>query len=123
MPTNYFLLVALTEYYEALGDSFRVEFPTGSGVEMNLKQVTVEIAKRLTRIFEKQANGARATYGNANSFYNQNPLFSRPVLFYEYFDGDTGEGVGASHQTGWTGLVADLIARLCNAGELEVNLA
>lgn len=100
------------------GEEFVVEFPTGSGVQLNLKEVSIQIAKRLVRIFEKRADGTRATYGTATSFYNSNPLFATPVLFYEYFDGDTGEGVGASHQTGWTGLVADLISRLAHTGNL-----
>jgi hypothetical protein len=100
-----------------LGGDFKVDFPTGSGDQKNLKQVATEIAKRLVRIFEKREDGTRAMYGHEGSFYNRHPQFSKHVLFYEYFDGDTGEGVGSSHQTGWTGLVADLIARLANCDE------
>lgn len=119
MPTNYFLLVALNQYHDMFGDEFTVEFPSRSGVRMNLKEVSIQIAKRLVRIFEKRPDGTRATYGDVKSFYNSSTMFSSPVLFYEYFDGDTGEGVGASHQTGWTGLIADLISRLAFTDNLK----
>lgn len=111
IPTTFYLLQSLLAYHDMLGESFTVECPSESGREMNLKQVSVFVAKRLVKIFERH-DGARAVYGTKDDFYNRNPRFSERLLFYEYFDGCTGFGVGASHQTGWTGLVADLVGRL-----------
>jgi hypothetical protein len=95
-------------FYLYYGDSFKVEYPTGSGNLMNLFEVAKEIADRLTRIFLRDENGKRPVYGGAEKFQSD-PHWRDHVLFYEYFHGDNGAGLGASHQTGWTGLVAKLI--------------
>ncbi|MGZ3767986.1 MAG: hypothetical protein ACXVA2_25200, partial [Mucilaginibacter sp.] len=90
------------------GDNFKVECPTGSGHMMNLFEVSKEIASRLTKIFLKDENGRRPVYGGTEKFQTD-PEWKDHILFYEYFHGDNGAGLGASHQTGWTGLVAKLI--------------
>ncbi len=108
MPVNVVLLRALLSYYLYYGDNFKVECPTGSGKWMNLFEVAREIANRLTRIFLRDESGRRPVYGGAQKFQtDQN--WKDHLLFYEYFHGDNGAGIGASHQTGWTGLVANLI--------------
>jgi hypothetical protein len=98
-------------YYRYLGDSFQVECPTGSGKWMNLKEVAEELSDRLVNIFRRQPNGQRPTYGNSTQFQTD-PHWRDLLLFHEYFHGDTGEGLGASQQTGWTTLVAKLIQEL-----------
>ena len=108
MPVNALLIRALLNYYLYYGDSFRIECPTGSGRLMNLFEVAKEIAARLTRIFLRDETGRRPVHGSAKE-YQTNPHWRDLVLFYEYFHGDTGAGIGANHQTGWTGLVATLI--------------
>jgi hypothetical protein len=90
------------------GDNFKIECPTGSGKMMNLFEVAQEIAKRLTRIFTQDKRGWRPTNG-VREKCQTDPYWKDYVLFYEYFHGDTGAGIGASHQTGWTGIVAPLI--------------
>ena len=90
------------------GDTFKVECPTGSGNWMNLFEVSHEIANRLTRIFLRDETGRRPVYGGAEKFQTD-PNWRDYLQFYEYFHGDNGAGIGASHQTGWTGLVAKLI--------------
>jgi hypothetical protein len=99
---------ALPQYYLYYGDSFKVECPTGSGNLMNLLEVSREIANRLTRIFLRDPSGRRPVYGGAEKFQTD-PHWRDYLLFYEYFHGDNGAGIGASHQTGWTGVVAKLI--------------
>ena len=107
-PVNALLIRALLQYYLYYGDSFKVECPTGSGKLMNLFDVAREIANRLSRIFLRDQSGRRAVFGGAEKF--QNDLHWRDhLLFYEYFHGDNSAGIGASHQTGWTGLAAPLI--------------
>lgn len=106
-PVNHLVIEALERYHMYLGDGFRVECPTGSGTMMTLKEVADELRRRLISIFTKDAAGRRAVFGDDERFQSD-PGWNAP-LFYEYFDGDTGRGLGASHQTGWTGLVADLI--------------
>ena len=108
MPMNYMLIHALKKYHAYFGDEFKVEFPTGSGQLMNLGQVSIEISKRLVKLFTADADGNRAINGLTPEIY-QDEHFKDLVLFYEYFDGDNGRGVGATHQTGWTGVVAELI--------------
>ncbi len=108
MPINVLLIRSLLNLYEYYGDEFRVECPTGSGKLMNLFEVSKEIAGRLTRIFLRDEHGRRPVYGGAEKFQND-PHWRDHILFYEYFHGDNGAGLGASHQTGWTGLVAKLI--------------
>jgi hypothetical protein len=108
MPVNVLLIRALMQYYLYYGDNFRIECPTGSGNAMNLFEVAREIANRLTRIFLRDQNGRRPVFGGAEKFQSD-PYWRDHLLFYEYFHGDNGAGIGASHQTGWTGLVAPLI--------------
>jgi hypothetical protein len=108
MPVNAIIIRALLNYYLYYGDNFRIECPTGSGNLMNLFEVSKEIAKRLTRIFLRDENGQRPVYGGAKKF-QMDPYWRDHILFYEYFHGDNGAGLGASHQTGWTGLVAKMI--------------
>jgi hypothetical protein len=108
MPVNIVIIRALLQYYLYYGDNFRIECPTGSGRMMNLFEVSKEIANRLTCIFLKNENGKRPVYGKTEKFH-ADPYWRDHILFYEYFHGDTGAGLGASHQTGWTGLVAKLI--------------
>jgi hypothetical protein len=108
MPVNVLLIRALMHYYLYYGDNFRIECPTGSGRQMNLFEVAREIANRLSRIFLRDQSGRRPVFGGAEKFQND-PYWRDHMLFYEYFHGDNGAGIGASHQTGWTGLVAPLI--------------
>ena len=108
MPVNLLIIRALQNFYLYYGDSFKVEFPTGSGKAMNLFEVSKEIAARLTRIFTRDENGRRPVYGGTEKFQND-PAWRDHILFFEYFHGDNGAGLGASHQTGWTGIVAKLI--------------
>src|ERR1700758_4952173 len=108
MPVNAVLIRALLSFYAYHGDNFKIECPTGSGKLMNLFEVAREIANRLTRIFLRDESGRRPVYGGTEKFQND-PLWRDNILFYEYFHGDNGAGLGASHQTGWTGLVGKLI--------------
>jgi len=108
MPVNALLIRALLSFYLYYGDSFKIECPTGSGKMMNLFEVSREIANRLTRIFLRDKSGRRPVYGGTEKFQTDS-AWKDYILFYEYFHGDNGAGLGASHQTGWTGLVAKLI--------------
>jgi hypothetical protein len=108
MPVNALLIRALLSYHLYYGDNFKIECPTGSGNQMNLFEVAREIANRLTRIFLRDNTGRRPVYGGSEKFQTD-PYWKDYILFYEYFHGDSGAGLGASHQTGWTGLVAKLI--------------
>ena len=105
MPVNNLLLRGLEWLYLYYGDDFKVECPTGSGRMMNLIEVMQEIAQRLMRIFLRDKNGQRAVYGGTSKF-QVDPHWKDLILFYEYFHGDNGAGIGASHQTGWTGTIA-----------------
>ncbi|MGC1449692.1 MAG: glucosidase [Candidatus Sulfotelmatobacter sp.] len=125
MPVNALLIRALLSFYLYYGDSFKIECPTGSGNLMNLFEVSREIAARLTRIFLQDKSGRRPVYGATEKFQTD-PHWKDYILFYEYFHGDNGAGLGASHQTGWTGLVAkmiELFGRLDGAQYLEVGKA
>jgi hypothetical protein len=108
MPVNVLLIRALLNYYLYYGDAFRVECPTGSERWMNLFEVAKEIARRLSSIFLRDGSGRRPVYGGVEKL-QKDPHWRDLILFYEYFHGDNGAGIGASHQTGWTGLVATLI--------------
>jgi hypothetical protein len=108
MPVNAVLIRALLNFYLYYGDSFKIQCPTGSGNVMNLFEVAKEISARLTRIFLRDERGQRAVYGGTEKFQTD-PHWRDHILFYEYFHGDNGAGLGASHQTGWTGVVAKLI--------------
>jgi hypothetical protein len=107
-PVNYLIIESLQKFHYYLGDTLRVEFPTGSGNQLNLWEVSLELERRLTRIFLRDSNGRRPVYGDQEIFQND-PHWRDLILFHEYFHGDSGWGLGASHQTGWTGLVAKLI--------------
>jgi Glycosyl hydrolase family 63 C-terminal domain len=107
-PVNYLLVESLLQFHRYYGDDFRVECPTGSGNHVSLKEAAHEVGRRLTRLFLKDENGRRPVFGD-NALIQADPHFRDHLLFYEYFHGDTGRGVGASHQTGWTGLVAKLL--------------
>ena len=107
-PVNYLLIESLQKFHYFFGNSFTVACPTGSDREMSLWQVAAELSRRLIRIFLRASDGQRPVYGAAEKF-QQDPHWCDLILFYEYFNGDTGVGVGASHQTGWTGLVAKLL--------------
>jgi hypothetical protein len=120
-PANILLIRALLQFYRYYGDSFRIQCPTGSGREMNLAQVAAEIAERLIRIFLRDAQGRRPVYGDIERFQSD-PHWRDHLLFYEYFHGDNGAGLGASHQTGWTALVASLI-ELFGVFDAELYLA
>ena len=107
-PVNFLLIESLQKFHHYYGDEFRIECPVGSGVFMTLEHAANELATRLTRIFLKDDTGARPVYAQ-HPRLQCDPQFRDHVLFYEYFHGDSGRGVGASHQTGWTGLVAKLL--------------
>jgi hypothetical protein len=108
MPVNALIIRALLNFYLYYGDNFKIECPTGSGKLMNLFDVSKEIADRLTRIFLRDEHGRRPVYGGTEKFQSD-PFWRDNIYFFEYFHGDNGAGLGASHQTGWTGLVAKLI--------------
>jgi hypothetical protein len=107
-PVNYLIIESLQKFHHYLGDDFKVECPTGSGQLMTLWEVAAEISRRLTRTFLRGPEGRRPVHGSNEVFHND-PHWRDLVLFHEYFHGDDGSGVGASHQTGWTGLVGKLI--------------
>ena len=107
-PVNYLLIESLQRFYHYYGDDLKVECPTGSGTMMNLWEVSQEISRRLSHIFLRDENGNRAVFGTSEKLQTD-PHFRDYVLFHEYFHGDNGTGLGASHQTGWTGLVAKLL--------------
>ena len=110
-PLNYLLIEALERYHEFYGDSFTVECPTGSGVMMTLDEVAQELMRRQARLFLPDEKGDRPCHGG-DKRYREDPNWKELVLFYEYFHGETGRGLGASHQTGWTALVAKLLQKL-----------
>lgn len=107
-PVNYLMIKSLQVYYGYYGDSFKVELPTGSGNLVTLAEVAEELSSRLIKIFAKGENGTRPVF-NGDKYFNNDEHWNSYIPFYEYFHGDSGAGLGASHQTGWTGLVASLI--------------
>jgi hypothetical protein len=111
MPVNFLLYISLLRLYAYYGDEFTIECPTGSGKVVTLYEVAQELGERLSGIFLKDANGRRPVNGAADKF-NNDPHWKDLILFYEYFHGDSGAGIGASHQTGWTGCVARIIQGL-----------
>ena len=123
MPVNALIVRALLNLYTFYGDDFKVECPTGSGQYMTLFEVAQEIARRLAATFLRDADGRRPVYGGTAKFQDD-PHWRDLILFYEYFHGDNGAGLGASHQTGWTGLVAlllDLFGRVDAKALLETE--
>jgi hypothetical protein len=110
-PVNYLLIRSLNAYYQYFGDEFKVEFPSGSGNLLNLWETGMELKKRLLSIFQQDEKGSRPVFGRYNDFYARDENKDL-ILFHEYFHADTGMGLGASHQTGWTGLIAALIQEI-----------
>ncbi|MDX1905850.1 MAG: glucosidase [Bacteroidia bacterium] len=110
-PVNYLLIQSLRQFHAYYGDAFKVEYPTGSGVLCTLDHIADQLSMRLIRIFMRNPDGKRPVFGDVPLFQTD-PHFRDYLLFYEYFHGDNGRGAGASHQTGWTGLVANLIQEL-----------
>ena len=108
LPVNQLILLALRQYHLYYGDTFKIECPTGSGKLMTLSEVSHELARRLGRLFLRDKDGKRAVFGG-NSLFNSDPHWRDLIPFNEYFHGDTGRGCGASHQTGWTGLIAQIL--------------
>jgi len=108
MPVNFAIIRSLTVYYTYYGNDFKVEFPTGSGQMANLYEIAENLAHRIVSIFTPNAEGLRPIFGSQQTFQND-PNWKDHLLFYEYFHGDNGAGIGASHQTGWSGLVFNLI--------------
>jgi hypothetical protein len=108
VPMNYLLIESLKKYHQFYGDSLKLEYPAGSGKTLNLWEIAREISRRVTGLFMKGEDGRRPVHGREKQ-YEADPACEDLVLFYEYFDGDTGKGLGASHQTGWTGLIAEMI--------------
>jgi len=115
MPTNYLAIMSLRNWDAFMGDDFKVEYPTGSGNMVRLREVARDISARLVSIWQRDENGRRPVYGTYEKFQTD-PDWRDLLFFHEYFHGDTGAGIGASHQTGWTGLVAHLI---CEGGVLD----
>jgi hypothetical protein len=111
MPVNYLLTQGLRRFFQYYGESVKVECPTGSGQLMNLDEVADQITERLVNIFRRDQNGQRPVFGD-NEKFQTDPHWRDYIPFHEYFHGDTGRGVGASHQTGWTALVASMICEL-----------
>jgi hypothetical protein len=107
-PVNYLIIESLQRFHQYYGDDFKVEYPTNSGNYLTIQEITIELAKRLSKIFLKDGSGKRPVFGN-DTKAQTDPHFRDHILFYEYFHGDNGSGLGASHQTGWTGLVARLL--------------
>jgi hypothetical protein len=118
MPVNALIVRGLLNLYSFYGDEFTVECPTGSGNRMTLFEVAKEISQRLAGIFLSDANGRRPVYGGTAKF-QEDPHWRDLILFYEYFHGDNGAGLGASHQTGWTGTIARLLDLF---GRLDPNI-
>ena len=106
---NYLLIESLQKFHHYYGDRFKVECPTGSGNMNDLWEVAAEISRRLTHIFLREHDGRRPVFGATREVPERPALWRDLILFHEYFHGDNGAGIGASHQTGWTGLVAKLI--------------
>jgi hypothetical protein len=117
-PVNYTIIRSLHEFSRYYGDTLKVEFPTGSGVLLNLEQVAAELAQRLSGLFLRDASngGRRAAWGD-NEYFQTDPHWRDYIPFFEYFNGDTGAGAGASHQTGWTALVVSLLYEYWNKYE------
>jgi hypothetical protein len=125
LPVNILLIRGLLNLYQFYGDDLKVECPTRSGRYLTLFEVAREIARRLASTFLRDAEGRRPVYGGTRKF-QEDPYWKDYILFYEYFQGDNGAGLGASHQTGWTGIIArslDLFARLSPKDALQTAKA
>jgi len=122
-PINYILITSIRRFHDYYGDAFKVECPAGSGQYVTLAEASDEVARRLSLIFQRDNDGRRAVFGSDAKLQND-PHFKDHILFHEYFHGDNGRGVGASHQTGWTGLIANLLQNLAarkNNAEKKMN--
>jgi len=117
-PMNMLLINALQRYSLVYGDDFKLEYPTGSGQQRSLIEIAEDIARRLVNLFLPGKDGHRPSHGREER-YATDPYWKDLILFSEYFDGDTGRGLGASHQTGWTALAATLIQALYTAREMR----
>jgi hypothetical protein len=111
MPFNYLFIESLDKFARFYGDGFRAECPVGSGEMMSLKEIADGLRNRLINIFRRDESGRRPVFGGCEKMQTD-PHFKDCLLFHEYYDGDTGRGLGASHQTGWSALVANMIAEL-----------
>jgi hypothetical protein len=107
-PVNFLIIESLYRFHHYYGDDFKVEHPTGSGNLLTLREIANDLSQRMVNLFRKDASGNRPIHGD-NVVFQSDPNFNELLLFHEYFDGDSGRGLGANHQTGWTGLVAKLI--------------
>jgi hypothetical protein len=114
LPVNYLIIESLHRFHHYYGDDFTVEYPVNSGHYLNLKQVADELTRRLSQLFLRDEQGNRPCHGDCLKF-QRDPHFRDHLLFHEYFHGDSGRGLGASHQTGWTGLIANLLQHACGA--------
>ena len=119
-PMNYLIIESLQKFDHYYGQDFKVEFPTGSERMLTLWEVSQELEKRLTHIFLKDKENRRAVFGNDKKFQNDEHFSDYP-LFYEYFHGDNGSGLGASHQTGWTGLIGKILKQIGEYGNIKKN--
>ena len=108
MPVNFLIIESLQRFHFYYGDDFKLECPTGSGTLLSLNEIADLLSKRLANLFLRNEEGKRPVFGTYTKFQTD-PLFNNYIWFHEYFHGDTGRGVGASHQTGWTGLIARLL--------------
>jgi hypothetical protein len=117
-PVNYLAIEALRVFHRYLGDEFTMEMPTGSGRKATLDEIAEELSWRLVGLFLEDGDGRRPAFDSYKKFQSD-PAWHDMIPFHEYFHGDTGAGLGASHQTGWTGLVADLILRHCGLTRKE----
>jgi hypothetical protein len=108
MPINYLIVESLQEFHSYYSDDFKIECPTGSGRMLTIREVAIELSRRLARIFVRDESGKRAVFGG-NEYFQHDDHWRDYIPFHEYFHGDIGAGVGASHQTGWTALIASLL--------------
>jgi Mannosyl oligosaccharide glucosidase. len=111
LPLNYLIIHSLRKYYEYYGDKYKYEFPAGSGNKLNLKQIANQLTRRILKIFERNEDG-QFQYHDSNHSNWSGDHFKDHHLFYEFFHGDTGQGLGASHQTGWTALIVNLLLEM-----------
>jgi hypothetical protein len=116
MPLNFLMIESLQKFHHYLGDEYKVECPTGSGQMKTLWEISMDLSRRLTSIFLRNSEGRRPAFGNCRKF-QEDPLWRDCLLFHEYFHGDNGAGIGASHQTGWTGLIAKLLQQCSRYSE------
>lgn len=108
-PLNYLLIESLRKYHDYFQDDFQIEYPTASGMLYNLDQIATKISERLVKIFQKEEKTGERPFHGGTAYFNSDPEWKEHILFYEYFHAETGAGLGSSHQTGWTALVAEMI--------------